>query len=24
LREVEANRPKQEALYSTWEKIKNS
>jgi carbonic anhydrase/acetyltransferase-like protein (isoleucine patch superfamily) len=24
LREVEANRPKQEALYWTWEKIKNS
>lgn len=24
LREAEANRPKQEALYSTWEKIKNS
>jgi carbonic anhydrase/acetyltransferase-like protein (isoleucine patch superfamily) len=24
LRELEANRPKQEALYSTWEKIKNS
>jgi carbonic anhydrase/acetyltransferase-like protein (isoleucine patch superfamily) len=24
LREVEENRPKQEALFTTWEKIKNS
>lgn len=23
LREIEANRPKQEAMYATWEKIKN-
>jgi phenylacetic acid degradation protein/carnitine operon protein CaiE len=24
LREIEANRPEQEALFKTWEEIKNS